>query len=447
MLEQGDSPMHDKFPIAPVLKTTVIIPCHNYGQFLSWAIASVLHQSRPAKEILVVDDSSTDNTPEVAASYKDLIRYFRVDFRCAQQTRNFGLDQASGEYILFLDADDFLDNQALELLEDALGSDDSLKLVYSGRYHFGAPQTIGELGFEFSWIPESFDLDRLRQANYISMPSLFRKSGFPGFDPKIKRFQDWEAWLSFLSSNTDAKCIPIPLHHVRFHGQNKTLRVESYSERFKVLTKHGLFKINSSAKGALLPINIKSANKLPPIKIFIVAISLEAEYAPLLIEFVHSAVPAVCGMVVQANSADVFAHIERAAQDVSVPVTLIQAENLDALLKAAMQQPAYQEAEWLVIGNFSSIIRIDEIVRHHGTLGAVIVTPTIFDWSLGLAQAPFVAFNRQAARELFGTPSVEVTRTKRDRIDRVFLRTVSVLWGRYIGWRLHAKVKANDSKN
>lgn len=447
MLEQGDSPMHDKFPIAPTLKTTVIIPCHNYGQFLSWAIASVLHQSRPAKEILVIDDSSTDNTPEVAASYKDLIRYFRVDFRCAQQTRNFGLDQASGEYILFLDADDFLDNQALELLENTLDSDDSLKLVYSGRYHFGAPQIIGELGFEFSWIPESFDLDRLRQANYIPMPSLFRKSGFPGFDPKIKRFQDWEAWLSFLSSNTDAKCIPVPLHHVRFHGQNKTLRVENYSERFKVMTKHGLFKINSSAKGALLPIDIKSANKLPPRKIFIVAKSLEAEYAPLLIEFVHSAVPAVCGMVVQANSADVFAHIERAARDVSVPASLIQAGNLDALLKAAMQQPAYQEAEWLVIGNFSSIIRIDEIVRHHGTIGAVIVTPTIFDWSLGLAQAPFVAFNRLAARELFGTPFIEVKCTKRDRIDRVFLRTVSVLWGRYIGWRLHAKVKANDSKN
>lgn len=447
MLEQGDSPMYDKLSIAPVLKTTVIIPCHNYGQFLSWAIASVLHQSRPAKEILVIDDSSTDNTSEVAASYKDLIRYFRVDFRCAQQTRNFGLDQASGEYILLLDADDFLDNQALELLEDALDSDDSLKLVYSGRYHFGAPKMIGELNFEFSWIPESFNLDRLRQANFISMPSLFRKSGFTGFDPKIKRFQDWDAWLSFLSSNTDAKCIPIPLHHVRFHGQNKTLRVENYSERFKVLAKHGLFKINTAAKEALPPINITGANKLPPIKIFIVATSLEAEYVPLLIEFVHSAVPAVCGVLVQTNSADVFAHIERAVQDVSVPAAFSQAENLDALLQAAVRQPAYQEAEWLIVGNFSSIIRIDEIARHCGTPDAVIVTPAIFDWSLGLTQAPFVAFNRLAVCKLFGIPSVAVTRTKRDRIDQVFLRTVSVLWGRYIGWRLHTKVKANDSKN
>jgi len=414
---------------------------------LSWAISSVLHQSHPAKEILVIDDSSTDNTPEVAAIYKNLIRYFRVNYQCAQQTRNFGLKQARGEYILFLDADDYLDNQALELLERELNSNDTLKLVYSGRYHFGAPKIIGNLDFEFSWIPENFNLNRFRQNNYISMPSLFRKIGFPGFDPKINRLQDWDAWLSYLSSNTDAKCIPIPLHHVRFHGQNKTLRVDYYSERFKVLAKHGLLEINSSKKEPLPSIKNKSANKLSPTKIFIIAISLEAVHAPLLIEFIHDSLPSVSGVIVQTNSTDVFAKVKRAAKNVSISANLAQADNLDVLLKDATQQPACQEAEWLIIGNFSSIVRIDEIVKHCGASGAHIVTLPTFEWSLGLTQIPFVAFNRQAVRNLFSIPAIETKRTKSSPIVRVLLRTLSVLWGRHIGWRLRPKVNTNDSKS
>jgi len=431
----------------PTSKTTVIIPCHNYGPFLSWAIASVLHQTRPAKEILVIDDSSTDNTPEVASSYEGLIQYFRVNYQCAQQTRNFALNQAHGEYILFLDADDFLDNQALELLEEEMDSDDSLKLVYSGRYHFGAPKIINSLGFKSSWIPENFDINRLRHANFISMPSLFRKSGFPGFDPKIKRFQDWDAWLSFLSSNTDAKCIPIPLHHVRFHEQNKTLRVEHYSERFKVLAKHRLFEIDSSAKQTMPPIKTQGSNSFPSTKIFIIAVSLEAAHIPLLIKFIDDSLPSICNVIVQTNSTDVFAQVERAIKDVSTYANLNQAGDLDTLLNAAIQLSDFQEAEWLVIGNFSSIIKIDDIVKNHNTQAPLIVTLPTFDWSLGLGQIPFVAFNRLAARKLFSIPSTEATNTKSDRLDRVLLRTLSKFWGRYIGWRLHPKVKENDRRS
>lgn len=94
--------------------------------------------------------------------------------------------------------------------------------------------------------------------------------------------------------------------------------------------------------------------------------------------------PAICGMVVQSSSSDVLAQVELAVKDISVFANLIQTDDLDAVFKAAIQQPACQEAEWMVIGNFSSLINIDEIVRHHGTQDALIVTLPTFDWSLGL---------------------------------------------------------------
>ena len=119
-------------------KTSVIVPCHNYGRYLSWALASILHQTKPAREILVIDDSSDDETAEVTRSYGDKVRYYRVSFKCAQRTRNFGLEQAQGEYVLFLDADDFLDNTCLEILERELDENPSVKLAYSGRFHFGS---------------------------------------------------------------------------------------------------------------------------------------------------------------------------------------------------------------------------------------------------------------------------------------------------------------------
>lgn len=450
MIRQGDSLLNETSIVTRGPKTTVIIPCHNYGQFLSWAISSALHQSRPPKEILVIDDSSTDNTDVVAAAYKDKISYFRVNFRCAQQTRNFGLAQATGEYILFLDADDFLDNQALELLERELDSDESLKLAYSGRYNFGNWQEFDELDFDYTFIPSAFDITQLRQDNYITMPSLFRRSGFPGFDPKIKRFQDWDAWLSFLSSNTDAKCVPFPLHHARFHGRNKTLNVESSTERFKVMAKHGLLNINNYGATVTLP-NSFIAVMPSPVKIFIIVKSPQAAHVPLLNNFIQCVAPAVRGMVVEASNPDVSAMIEKSAEAFSVPTTLNPSDNLDVLLTAALQHPAFRDADWLIIGNFSSTIRIDELLKHHDTPGSFIVTSTTFDWSLGLAQAPFVAFNRQAVQDFFHSFIKKAIRRKLItgyvQPDHSFLRSLYVLWGRYIGWRLRTNSFTNDNKN
>src|SRR5918995_6377717 len=92
---------------------SVVIPCYNQAHFLGEAIVSVLAQSYPRFEIIVVDDGSTDDTPEVAARYPG-VRYVYQNNQGVSAARNSGLARSEGEYVVFLDADDRLLPEALE---------------------------------------------------------------------------------------------------------------------------------------------------------------------------------------------------------------------------------------------------------------------------------------------------------------------------------------------
>src|SRR5215212_9690625 len=86
---------------------SVVIPCYNQAHFLSEAIESVLAQTHPNFEIIVVDDGSTDNTSEVAARYPG-VRHIRQDNQGLAAARNTGLRESKGTCLVFLDADDRL---------------------------------------------------------------------------------------------------------------------------------------------------------------------------------------------------------------------------------------------------------------------------------------------------------------------------------------------------
>ena len=98
---------------------TVVIPCYNQAHFLGEAIESVLVQSYPNFEIIVVDDGSPDDTSEVAASYPK-VRLIRQENQGLSGARNTGLRHSKGEYVVFLDADDRLLPEALEAHLDHL---------------------------------------------------------------------------------------------------------------------------------------------------------------------------------------------------------------------------------------------------------------------------------------------------------------------------------------
>ena len=92
--------------MTPTPKVSVIIPTYNRGAFITNAINSVLAQSFKDYEVLVIDDGSTDNTPEVLQPYLDKIKYIHQENSGVSAARNAGIRQAQGEWIAFLDSDD-----------------------------------------------------------------------------------------------------------------------------------------------------------------------------------------------------------------------------------------------------------------------------------------------------------------------------------------------------
>lgn len=114
------------------MKFSVVIANYNYGHMLSRAIDSVLNQTVPDIEIIVVDDGSTDNSKEVIAGYPSKIKAFFQKNSGQSTAYNRGAAAASGDYILFLDADDELLPGAFELFSKSLHRHPDIDYLYAG---------------------------------------------------------------------------------------------------------------------------------------------------------------------------------------------------------------------------------------------------------------------------------------------------------------------------
>ena len=86
---------------------SAILPVYNGGQLLAGAIASILNQSRPLEEILLVDDGSTDGAAAAFSDFHSSIRYIRQENAGCSAARNTALKQVTTEWVTFLDADDY----------------------------------------------------------------------------------------------------------------------------------------------------------------------------------------------------------------------------------------------------------------------------------------------------------------------------------------------------
>lgn len=115
-------------------KVSVIIPIYNSEKYLKMCIESILNQTIRDIEIIMVDDGSTDNSLEIIKNYQkkdDRIIVLQQQNKGAGSARNYGMDQASGEYYLFLDSDDFFEPDMLEKSYE-LASNNQLDIVVMG---------------------------------------------------------------------------------------------------------------------------------------------------------------------------------------------------------------------------------------------------------------------------------------------------------------------------
>jgi glycosyltransferase involved in cell wall biosynthesis len=123
-----------------------VIPCYNGGRFLREAIESVLHQTYPAAEIVVVNDESTDDTAAVARAYEQ-VRYIEQRNQGAPGARNAGLRSSTGDLVVFLDADDRLQPHALAAGVESLRENPHWAFVSGGVRVIaedGAPRYVPE---------------------------------------------------------------------------------------------------------------------------------------------------------------------------------------------------------------------------------------------------------------------------------------------------------------
>ena len=127
---------------AEIPRFSVIIPAFNSVRYLARAIDSVLSQEGNAAEIIVVDDASTDGTDSLIRQYDHRVRYLQLKInRGVAAARNFGAQNATGEWLAFLDADDFYYPNRLSLHAEWIAQDPHLDFL-TGDYDYQGP--LGE---------------------------------------------------------------------------------------------------------------------------------------------------------------------------------------------------------------------------------------------------------------------------------------------------------------
>ncbi|RYG39898.1 MAG: glycosyltransferase family 2 protein [Chitinophagaceae bacterium] len=121
---------------------SILIPAYNSESFLGTAIESALKQTWKAKEVIVVDDGSTDSTLTIARSYEvSGVKVFAQPNKGASAARNLGLQMASGDFIQFLDADDFLREDKIER-QIRLFKEEGQVAVCKTVHYFGDQKTL-----------------------------------------------------------------------------------------------------------------------------------------------------------------------------------------------------------------------------------------------------------------------------------------------------------------
>ncbi len=191
-------------------KVSVIIPTYQHARTLPGCLDSVLGQDYRNVEVIVVDDGSIDDTQPVLARYDGRISVMTQSNQGANPARNKGFASSSGDYVIFVDADVVMRRDMLSKLVGALEADAGASIAYCG-FRFGWKH--------FRGIPWS--TERLRRMNFLHTTSLVRREHFPGFDPYIRRFQDWDVWLTMLAQGRRGVLVKETLFHCVIDGESR----------------------------------------------------------------------------------------------------------------------------------------------------------------------------------------------------------------------------------
>lgn len=217
--------------------TTIAVICHDYGRYLPEAVMSAVRQSRPA-HVVVIDDASNDDTPivmdQLAAMYPAIDRRHLPANVGLSRVRNLAAQTATTDWVVFLDADDWLTPDFIADAEswlhdhrdvDALTTD---MTIVRGRRRRVVRTNV-----------PAFWTDLLRR-NTVVQTSLIRRQAIldlGGYDSTLD-YEDWDFWIRFLQSGRRIGRLAGPHVFHREHGRNKSKVCDDRAASEAVRSRH-----------------------------------------------------------------------------------------------------------------------------------------------------------------------------------------------------------------
>ncbi len=203
------------------------MPCYNAAAFLTEAVESVMRQSYPMIELIIIDDGSTDESLALARSlmsrYMGKVTVLRQPNLGPYPARNNGLQHASGEFIAFLDADDYWEDDCLQVLHQAMEKEQTA-LAYCGWQNIGATLRSNEPFIPRNYeAPNKVELLLAGGAPWPIHAALVRRAVIDqvgGFSTDLKTSLDYELWLR-LASSSRVTLVEKVLAYYRFHDKGQ----------------------------------------------------------------------------------------------------------------------------------------------------------------------------------------------------------------------------------
>jgi hypothetical protein len=215
-------------PVAPVVALrsvpsfSVVIAAYQVADMIGDAIQSVLDQTRPPLEVIVVDDGSTDEIESAVQPFGAQVKFLRREHRGAAATMNAGVEAASGDYVCFIGADDLFEPERLEALGGLVAARPDIDVVTTDAWL----SLRGEVFRRFNDDTHPFEAKNQRQAilerNFVFGHTAVRRARFievGGFDESIRWTSDWELWARMILGGSAVGSVNEPLAKYRLHEE------------------------------------------------------------------------------------------------------------------------------------------------------------------------------------------------------------------------------------
>ena len=219
---------------------TAVVPYYNMGCYVADAVRSLLSQSWPALDVIIVDDGSDEENRQALSRFEGnpRVRVMHQAHAGGSAARNRGFEAAGGKYIIFLDADDILEASFAEKAAAILEANEDICLVASLSRFFGDRKGHNKR--------QPYTVENILLGNSHSGFGMFRKSDWeamPGKEIPLPYGQDWDFWVSMISSGKRAFRIEEFLYNYRRHGasissRRRSRRAEKIDVTAYMLEKH-----------------------------------------------------------------------------------------------------------------------------------------------------------------------------------------------------------------